>query len=155
MKNKLFILVIIIIIVIGIYIYSVGMFQTFTTKVQTPTIQGQERAQAQNLSSENMNSEQASTDEQISENVVNYTEAGFNPSSLEVKNGETVRFVNQSGGGMWVASGPHPTHTNYPEFDAKENIPDGETYEFTLTKIGEWKYHNHTGGGKTGMIIVK
>lgn len=51
--------------------------------------------------------------------VVTYTDSGFSPNNLTIKNGQTVTFKNEGPGDMWVASAPHPTHTDYPEFDAK------------------------------------
>lgn len=161
MKSKLFIFIIIIIVIIGVY------FAVKKPSVQAPTIQDQTQTQSsssansvssamEEMTSEQMiNHEQSSNGEKISKHVVNYTDKGFNPASLEIKAGETVQFVNNSSGGMWVASGPHPAHTAYPEFDPKRNIPSGEIYEFTFTKIGEWKYHNHTKAGVYGTIIVK
>lgn len=147
MKSKLFIVVIITAIIIGIY------FAVKKTPAQAPIIQ--EQTLVQNSSSENTASAQSSSVEEISKIIVNYTDSGFSPSSLEIKKGQTVQFVNQSAGGMWVGSGPHPTHTAYPEFDAKKSVPSGGVYEFTFDKIGEWKYHNHIGPGKTGTIIVR
>jgi len=160
MKSKLIIFIIIILAIIGIY------FAVKKSPAQAPTIQ--EQAQTQSSSSEitangmermteeeMMNQERTSVGADISKHIVNYTDKGFSPSSLEIKLGETVQFANNSSGGMWVASGPHPSHTAYPEFDLKRNIPSGETYEFTFTKIGEWKYHNHTKAGMYGTIIVK
>lgn len=160
MKNKLFIVIIIIIlIIIGIY------FAVKNPYVEAPGNQDQ----TQNSSSANnsgigmegvtreqiMNHDQSPIGEKISKHVVFYTDKGFSPSSLEIKAGETVQFVNNSSGGMWAASGPHPDHTAYPEFDPKRNIPSGEIYEFTFTRIGEWKYHNHTKAGMYGTVIVK
>lgn len=160
MKGKLFIFIVIIIVITGIY------FAVKKPSVEAPVIQDQAQSSSsansvssvmEEMSNEDMmNHEQSSNGEKISKkHIVNYTDKGFNPSSLEIKAGETVQFVNQSGGGMWTASGPHPSHTAYPEFDAKKNIPSGGTYEFTFTKIGEWKYHNHAKAGMFGTIIVK
>lgn len=86
---------------------------------------------------------------------VSYTDQGFMPSSLEVRQGQTVKFMNVSTRGMWVASLPHPSHTLYPTFDQKIEGTRGEFYEFTFTKSGTWKYHNHVDPSKTGIIIVK
>jgi plastocyanin len=171
MKSKLIIFIIIILIIGGIY------FAVKKSPVQAPTIQ--EQTQTQSSSSEMtasgmegvteeemmnrggggaggvMNQEKTAVGAKTSQHIVNYTDKGFSPASLEIKVGETVQFVNQSGGGMWTASGPHPSHAAYPEFDAKKNIPSGGTYEFTFAKIGEWKYHNHTKAGMYGTIIVK
>lgn len=159
MKNKLYIFIVIIIVIIGIY------FAVKKPSVEAPIMQDQAQSSSsvnsassvmEEMSNEDMlNREQSSNGEKISKHVVNYTDKGFSPASLEIKAGETVQFVNNSNGGMWVASGPHPAHTAYPEFDPKRNILSGEIYEFTFTKIGEWKYHNHTKSGMYGAIIVK
>ncbi|KKQ42104.1 MAG: Plastocyanin [Candidatus Levybacteria bacterium GW2011_GWB1_37_8] len=87
--------------------------------------------------------------------VVTYFDSGFSPTSLTVKIGDTITFKNQSGKSMWVASSSHPTHTAYPEFDAKRGVTMGENYVFTFTKAGNWKYHNHLGPFDTGVIIVQ
>jgi len=87
--------------------------------------------------------------------IVTYSDSGFSPVSLTVKVGDTVNFKNQANISMWVASDPHPVHTTYPEFDAKKEVAVGGTYEFTFTKTGTWKYHNHLNPSDTGTIIVK
>ena len=159
MKSKIFIIGLVAVIIIGIY-FAVKKPADTIMRDQSESLFSFSEQDAQNdmeeMSSEEVvGEEQMSVTESVSNTVVNYTDNGFSPASLEIKVGETVQFVNQSGGGMWTASGPHPAHTNYPEFDAKRNIPSGETYEFTFTKVGEWKYHNHTKAGAYGTIIVK
>lgn len=84
-----------------------------------------------------------------------YTASGFSPKTLTIKTGDTVVFKNNSGEDFWPASGPHPTHTNYPEFDAKKAISSGGSYSFTFTRTGSWKYHNHLNPGSTGTITVQ
>lgn len=86
---------------------------------------------------------------------VSYTDQGFQPSSITIKQGQTVRFTNQSSGQMWVASNPHPTHTDYPGFDEKTAVPNGQFYEFNFTKIGTWGYHNHFKPSAKGEIVVQ
>ena len=86
---------------------------------------------------------------------VTFTDNGFTPATVTIKKGETVRFTNQSSELMWVASNPHPTHTDYPEFDEKTSVAAGGSYEFTFTKIGNWKYHNHKDPSGKGEIIVE
>ncbi|EKE18937.1 MAG: hypothetical protein ACD_9C00190G0001, partial [uncultured bacterium] len=44
-----------------------------------------------------------------------YDGSKFDPAVIEIKVGESVAFVNRSASGMWVASAPHPTHSDYPE----------------------------------------
>ncbi len=89
------------------------------------------------------------------ETPVTYTDNGFVPKSVTIKNGETVTWTNTTSHPMWVASDPHPTHTNYPGFDAKTRIAKGETYSFTFIKVGSWGYHNHLSAADTGTVIVK
>lgn len=110
------------------------------TATETPTI------------TTSTNSAALSTTESM---MVTYSDSGFSPASLTVKVGDTVTFKNQSGKSMWVASAPHPTHSAYPEFDAKKGVAIGENYMFAFTKAGAWKYHNHLSPFDTGTIIVQ
>lgn len=87
--------------------------------------------------------------------TVVYTNDGFSPAELTVKAGTMVTFMNQNDAPMWVASGVHPTHLLYPEFDAKASVPKGGSYSFTFNKIGSHPYHNHVLLGKYGKIIVE
>lgn len=160
MKIK-FLIGLIIIVIIGLYIVNKNnIFLTINDPVEQESTKDSE-SEITNQDNdgfpkvETVNGVKVSSNETNSKSIVTYTDTGFNPSSLEIKVGQTVRFMNQSSHGMWVGSGPHPTHTAYPEFDAKKNIPNGEVYEFTFDKIGEWGYHNHKKENATGKIIVK
>ncbi len=97
--------------------------------------------------------------------TVTYTTNGFTPSTLTVKKGATVTFVNQSGGRMWVASDPHPIHNFYSGTALGQHCPDtagvafdqcraGDSYTFVFNKVGSWGYHNHTSAGDTGTVVV-
>ncbi len=86
--------------------------------------------------------------------VVTYTENGFDSREVTVKQGTTVVFVNRSSGWMWVASAPHPLHTNLLGFDELTGVGSGESYEYTFTKAGSWGYHNHVAPQDTGKVIV-
>lgn len=87
--------------------------------------------------------------------TVIYTNGGFSPAELTVKVGTAVTFINQSDAPMWVASANHPSHTLYPEFDAKASVTKGGSYSFTFDKVGTHPYHNHILLGKYGKIIVE
>lgn len=96
-------------------------------------------------------------------NVVKYTEDGFSPKTLTIKQGETVTWINEDSDPMWIASNPHPVHTDYPEsggcsgskFDACKPIEKGGSYSFTFDKTGNWGYHNHLTPSNMGTIIVQ
>ena len=51
-------------------------------------------------------------------NVVKITDKGFEPSTLTINAGDTVKFENKSSDDAWPASNVHPTHQLYPGFDA-------------------------------------
>ena len=87
--------------------------------------------------------------------TVSYTSSGYSPSVVTIRAGDTVKFVNNSSNNMWPASDPHPTHTNYPEFDPMTSISPGGQWSFTFSKPGTWGYHDHLTPGKTGTVIVQ
>jgi plastocyanin len=97
---------------------------------------------------------------------VTYDETGFSPREVIVSVGSTVTFINNSDIPLWVASDPHPEHTDYPPFDAPRilgRLPrQGENISFVFDKVGTWNYHNHTASGDgtdtgvhPGTIVVK
>ncbi len=86
--------------------------------------------------------------------VVTLTSNGFSPNPVTVAAGTIVTFVNESNSAMWVASAPHPTHSLLPGFDQLTSVARGGTYEYTFSKVGTWKYHNHVNAGVTGSVIV-
>ncbi|HEY7147894.1 MAG TPA: cupredoxin domain-containing protein [Gaiellaceae bacterium] len=88
-------------------------------------------------------------------NVVKFTDNGFEPSTLTINSGDTVKFENDSSDDFWPASNVHPTHLLYPGFDAKKPILSGDSYSFTFTKVGSWGYHNHLEPDVQGTIVVK
>ncbi|HBB37440.1 MAG: Plastocyanin [Candidatus Moranbacteria bacterium GW2011_GWC1_45_18] len=109
------------------------------------------------IPSQNSQSTSQSTSEvqKQTEAVIEYTDSGFSPQSVTVKISDTVAFTNNSSGEMWVASAPHPVHTDYPELDAKRAYTKGETYSFTFEKTGTWKFHNHLNPTKFGSVTVQ
>lgn len=87
--------------------------------------------------------------------TVIYTDSGFSPQTVEISQGETVRFVNESSRPMWVASNVHPAHNILPTFDQFGVSGFGESYEYTFEQSGEWKYHDHVNASEIGTIIVR
>ena len=99
--------------------------------------------------------ETGAIDEIAKKVTVNYTDSGFSPKTINIKKGDTVVFVNQSSESLWVASAPHPIHTDYPDFNEKAAISNGGSWSFTPDQIGLWKYHNHKNPSNTGAVIVE
>lgn len=87
--------------------------------------------------------------------VVTYTYDGFSPTIVVIKKGDTIKFINKSTTTrMWVASGPHPSHTAYPGFDQGTSVGYDGTYSFTFTQTGKFPFHNHVDSRRTGTIVV-
>jgi len=97
--------------------------------------------------------------------LVALTDSGFSPSLVTIKKGDTVLFVNRSSKEMWVASDPHPAHSDYSGTTLAEHCPDtagvafdecssADSYSFTFGKTGTWGFHNH-GTGDGGEVIVQ
>ncbi|MDP3740904.1 MAG: cupredoxin domain-containing protein [bacterium] len=90
------------------------------------------------------------------ENVVTYTDSGYSPKDITVKSGTAVKFVNDSKINlMWIASDPHPTHTMMHQFDSLKGLPGGQSYSFTFSQSGMWRFHNHLVPGHMGSVIVE
>lgn len=103
-----------------------------------------------------------------SSTVVYYTSSGFEPATVTIEEGETVRWVNNASSGMWVGSDDHPRHTRYAGTSVREHCQNGDQnsaafdqcstgnqFSFTFEKTGEWGYHNHVAPGDTGTVVVE
>ena len=86
---------------------------------------------------------------------VSFTETGYSPANINIKQGDTVVFKNESAGGMWVASDPHPAHTNLTSFDPFKIIPPGGQYQYTFDRVGQWNYHDHISPTLLGSVKVE
>ena len=85
---------------------------------------------------------------------ITYDGSKYSPATITIKTGDIIVFKNTSAASFWPASGPHPTHTNYPEFDPKQAVAAGKTYEFKFTKVGTWAFHDHLNPAARGTVTV-
>lgn len=86
--------------------------------------------------------------------TVTITSNGFSPKEITVKQGAEVIFKNMDSADRWPASAPHPTHTNYPEFDPKKPIKPGASWSFTANRVGSFFYHEHLNPIQFGKMVV-
>jgi S-layer homology domain len=89
--------------------------------------------------------------------LIRYTDSGFCPPLQEeaVTASMTFVFRNDSAQKMWVASDPHPAHTDVSAFDAGQGIAPGGTYQFTFAAKGTYRFHNHLRSTHTATIILR
>ena len=97
--------------------------------------------------------------------TISYTDNGFVPDAIHVKQSQIVRFVNNSEVATWPASAVHPTHSVYPQqmrtdclgssFDTCRGLTPGESWEFQFDHVGLWRFHDHVHPSQTGTITVE
>ena len=96
--------------------------------------------------------------------VITYDGGKFVPEEVTIIEGGTVRFVNQSDIGMWIASDNHPMHDRYPiksssdcggsSFDQCASVSTGKSWSFTFERVGTWGFHNDERARDTGSVKV-
>jgi hypothetical protein len=88
------------------------------------------------------------------QHVVLRLPSGFFPKVVHMEKNDSLRFVNLSTRPSWPAAGPHPTHTSYPDFDAKEGIPPGYAWTFTFAEEGTYTFHDHFAPEMSGIAVA-
>lgn len=94
--------------------------------------------------------------------VISYTDRGFEPETVRIAHGDTVRFTNNSSGELWVAS--HEGARVYPrsydacgssDLDSCGTFPPQDFWEFTFEERGEWGVTNNLDKSKRVTVIVE
>lgn len=78
-----------------------------------------------------------------------------NPLNVEIKVGDTVKFVNNDDAQRWPASGIHPTHQICPGFDSLRGLNKDESYSFTFNEAKTCPWHDHLNPSLKGQIVVQ
>lgn len=94
--------------------------------------------------------------------LVSYTNAGFQPMSIVVKRGDTVRFTNNSNGQLWVAAVGTPANSVYPgssscggsSADSCGPLSPGAFWQFTFTQVGTYQFQNELDSSQSGTITI-
>jgi len=80
-------------------------------------------------------------------NLVTITNAGFQPSTIQVKVGDTVTWANNDTASHTVTSDTAGLFDSGP-------IAQGATFKFTFSTAGTFTYHSTSDSGWTGTITV-
>jgi plastocyanin len=134
----------------------------FAGRDQTPEIQPTVEAGAPPAMTELMR--QVLAESTGFQHLVSYTDDGFVPQTLDVKEGETVRFTNNATRDLWIAAAQTGSTTLYPSgpnemcgqsaFDSCVSLKPLEFWEFTFDTSGEWSYRNNASPDDIGVISV-
>jgi plastocyanin len=86
---------------------------------------------------------------------VKMTADGFSPSTVTIQRGDYVQFTNDDTKAHWPASGPHPSHSALPSFDALKGIAPGANYRYQFMTKGTFNFHDHLNPSLFGKVIVE
>ena len=91
--------------------------------------------------------------------VVTYTDRGFEPLHLSITQGDTVRFTNSSHQMLWVAADgvalyPITGDCGSSALDSCHPLEPGAFWEFTFTESGTWGVTNNLEKSKVGIVEV-
>jgi len=91
--------------------------------------------------------------------TITITAAGVSPTALTVPAGSRVTFVNNDTREHFMASDPHPDHTDCPEINQAGLLQPGQSRETgNLVTIRTCGFHDHeqpTNNALKGRIIVQ
>lgn len=95
--------------------------------------------------------------------LVSYTDRGFEPNTVTIKKGDTIRFTNNSREDLWVAAtggagALYPNITNgcgSSALDTCRVLKPLEFWEFTFDTAGTWSYQNNRDTTVTGHVRVQ
>lgn len=155
-KNGIILVIIIILIAIGVIFFS--MDKPETTPVTDTTIDTTVIVTPQPIATSTATSTPttpATTTPSVTTHIITYTEAGFTPATITIKQGDVVVFKNNSARGFWPASDEHPSHTIYSAFDPKRVVAAGDSWSFKFDQKGTWEYHDHRAASLVGTVIVQ
>jgi len=79
---------------------------------------------------------------------------GFTPAAMTVAPGTKVTWIALDDSQPFVASNPHPLHTDQPGLQSG-TLGMGESFSYTFTQSGTWGYHNHNATTQTGSVTVQ
>jgi plastocyanin len=163
-KQMLAALAVVVVVVVGVVLYTRSN-NANNTNVASTSATTNESAKTSNSNVANTNVETgnetpapetaAPDGNDVAVTEITYDGKTFSPSAVTIKSGDVVIFKNNSTADFWPASGPHPTHTLYPEFDAKKGIAPGQSYQFKFIKVGIWPFHDHLNPSAFGKITVQ
>ncbi len=89
------------------------------------------------------------------EMMVKISSNGYSPSSLTVKAGTKVTWMNEDTENHTVNSAPHPAHTDYPPLNTVGLLKPNESKSLTFDTPGTYKYHDHLNPTLFGSVTVE
>ncbi len=94
-----------------------------------------------------------------SSTTITITSSGVSPKALTVSPGSRVTFVNTDSRAHFMASDPHPIHTDCPELNQVGMLQPGQSgTSGNLNTVRTCGFHDHDNPGSTalqGSIVIR
>ncbi len=90
--------------------------------------------------------------------TIEFKDGVFSPSSVLIKSGTKITWVNRSPEEIQIGANPHPIHDGNRELSGGEfvlTLESGDSKSVTLNQTGTFSFHNHLQAGEGGTVIVK
>lgn len=157
MKNKNTVIILIaLLVLLGLFFYFYsGSNKEELTNGSTAT------STTESVVNKTMNTKVTSDAKKVSEQYVNkdgvyvvqYTDKGFVPASLQVPKGKSIKFINSSSRGMRIFTSD-TSDQKFVELNQPATVSKGGTYSFTVVNAGLWNYYNQTYPTHAANILV-
>ena len=93
---------------------------------------------------------------------VSATDGGFEPGTVAIKQGETIRFTNNTTHDIWIAqitdkntpASPNLQSCDVP-FNSCRALKPGDFVEFTFAARGTYQYMDNLQTTTVGMVVVE
>ena len=86
--------------------------------------------------------------------VIQYTNSGFMPKTIQVPKGKSIKFVNNSSRGMRIFTDSKTSDQWFVELNQPTTVSKGAEYTLTVPSSGLWNYYNQTYPSHSASIIV-
>lgn len=90
--------------------------------------------------------------------LVSYVSTGFEPRSLQVKTGDTVRFINNSHGPLQIAQDTPQRSAAAcapASLNTCQSLVPGDYIDVTFTEAGDWLFHVEGNPAMSGAVHVQ
>lgn len=90
--------------------------------------------------------------------AVTVTSSGFQPSSVQIKAGDTVTWTNTDKKAHQIAADPYPVNDSIPNFDSTVILNQNDAHTHTFDVPGTYTYHDELNPLKKsfhGTIVVQ
>jgi plastocyanin len=91
----------------------------------------------------------------VSYGQVMYMDGGFEPKTVTIQAGESVKFTNHTKEELHVAFGEHTDHTAYPDKKEHSGLEEGESDFIMFPEKGTYEFHNHRNDEHVGTAVVQ